>query len=559
MKGKQKSMILKRIGSRMKGLVALLMAMVLVVGAVPGMEAKATVNESYYLISNHANYTWGSVSSEYPVYFGKGQVTQLETTFGPDGVSGLFGGYYTSTNQYIKIDDNTKTWADYKTDELNKIDEFMEGDSTLFDVTSDTTLYYGAPEFGNISSGSIVVVLDGIEKDEVFGQNNYKTVDLPVGKYTLKFEKLDGRKNVFLLDTVKEPTDEGQIDTETDTEGNVPKPKANMSKEFAMSLLNDDEKGLVAQGASVKLSFRITDSNIPAGDKQQIEGKLPEYNNAKIGLFFDASLWLQVAQNAARKVSNFNKQKLTAEFEVPQSLLPGNGIKRTFMLFNVHDNVAKLLAKTTEKTIVTELDGLSTFAIAYQDEPINSFMSGLKLKWKKDGLGVKWDKTEGASKYEVYATYCGKKFSKKATKKTSSNKVTIKKIKKKDIDLTKNVKVYVKAYDSEGKEIGETITAHFVGKGNPKFTNPKNIKLSTKSITVDKGQSSKIKASVKREDSKKKLLKEGHDAKLRYASSDISVATVDKNGNVTGVEPGNCTVYVYAVSGIAKKVSVTVK
>ena len=36
-------------------------------------------------------------------------------------------------------------------------------------------------------------------------------------------------------------------------------------------------------------------------------------------------------------------------------------------------------------------------------------MSGLKLKWKKDGLGVKWDKTEGASKYEVYATYCGKK------------------------------------------------------------------------------------------------------------------------------------------------------
>jgi hypothetical protein len=548
MKGKQKSMILKRICSRMKGLVALLMAMALVVGAVPGMETKAVSEpDNYYLIMYVSSY-------DSLLCHGK-EIVEGKTVYQDWTTPSIGNGYVKrlESNDLALADNSPLTLDGTVGYDVNR-DKKVE-----ITVSSNTTFNYGT-----LSGGKIEVKLNGTSKGKTTrsGEDSRKNFTIPAGKYTVQHT---GNDNGWIVEVNSvhedEPTDEGQIDTETNTEGDVPKPKANMSKEFAMSLLNDDEKGLVAQGASVKLSFRITDSNIPAGDKQQIEGKLPEYNNAKIGLFFDASLWLQVAQNAARKVSNFNKQKLTAEFEVPQSLLPGNGVKRTFMLFNVHDNVAKLLAKTTEKTIVTELDGLSTFAIAYQDEPINSnsFMSGLKLSWKKDGLGVKWDKTEGASKYEVYATYCGKKFSKKATKKTSSNKVTIKKIKKKDIDLTKNVKVYVKAYDSEGKEIGETITAHFVGKGNPKFTNPKNIKLSTKSITVDKGQSSKIKASVKREDSKKKLLKEGHDAKLRYASSDISVATVDKNGNVTGVEPGNCTVYVYAVSGIAKKVSVTVK
>ncbi|WP_026664891.1 Ig-like domain-containing protein [Butyrivibrio sp. FC2001] len=537
MKGKQKSMILKRIGSRMKGLAALLMAMALIVGMMPGMEARARSEPEYYLVV--------AIGGEEGAILGSGN----------SDVDHL---YDTSTSGAIHFEYPILEFRPNRNITLvSKLGQETGSAPVKITAAADTYFYYGT-----VQTGNIVVIFNGDRKDATTHSNQNFKFPLPAGKYTVRHtqsERTSGGNPLWTFEVNSVGGDEGQIDTETDTEGNVPKPKANMSKEFAMSLLNADEKGLVAEGASVKLTFRITDSNIPAGDKQQIESKLPEYNNAKIGLLFDASLWLQVARNAARKVSNFNKQKLTAEFEVPQSLLPGNGIKRTFMLFNVHDNVAKLLAKTTEKTIVTELDGLSTFAIAYQDEPINSFMSGLKLSWKKDGLGVKWDKTEGASKYEVYATYCGKKFSKKATKKTSSNKVTIKKIKKKDIDLTKNVKVYVKAYDSEGKEIGETITAHFVGKGNPKFTNPKNIKLSTKSITVDKGQSSKIKASVKREDSKKKLLKEAHDAKLRYASSDISVATVDKNGNVTGVEPGNCTVYVYAVSGIAKKVSVTVK
>ncbi|SEL55977.1 Ig-like domain (group 2), partial [Butyrivibrio sp. ob235] len=140
-----------------------------------------------------------------------------------------------------------------------------------------------------------------------------------------------------------------------------------------------------------------------------------------------------------------------------------------------------------------------------------------------------------------------------------TNKATIKKIGGKKINFSKNFKLYVIAYDSSGNELGKSVSAHFAGKDSKKYKNPKDIKLSTKTISISAGGTANIKATVKMESGKKKALSEGHAAKLRYASSDISVATVDKSGKVTGVNPGTCTVYVYAQNGLAKKVSVTIK
>ena len=97
-----------------------------------------------------------------------------------------------------------------------------------------------------------------------------------------------------------------------------------------------------------------------------------------------------------------------------------------------------------------------------------------------DKIKVSWDKAEGVAKYEVYATYCGKKFPKKPTKTTKSTSVTIKKIKDKKIDFTKNFKLYVKAYDSNGNVVGNSVHAHFAGKDHEKYKNPKDIKLGAK-------------------------------------------------------------------------------
>jgi hypothetical protein len=187
-----------------------------------------------------------------------------------------------------------------------------------------------------------------------------------------------------------------------------------------------------------------------------------------------------------------------------------------------------------------------------------SFNSGIKITQKKGKIKLSWDKTEGISKYEVYVTYYGKKFTKKPTKVVTSNSVTIKKIKGKKIDFKKSIKLYIKGYDSNNNLVGETVTAFLAGKDSTKYKNPKDVKLSTKSITLSKGSSTKIKASVKMEKGKRKALPEKYTAKLRYRSDNPNVASVDKKGTVTAVNPGTCTVYVYAKNGLAKKVAVTV-
>ncbi|WP_026510264.1 Ig-like domain-containing protein [Butyrivibrio sp. LC3010] len=216
--------------------------------------------------------------------------------------------------------------------------------------------------------------------------------------------------------------------------------------------------------------------------------------------------------------------------------------------------------KTIEKRMSDRSDLFSTYAYGYIDEPIKTadFNSGLKISQKKGKIKVSWDKTEGVDKYEVYVAYCGKQFSKKPIKTTKSTSVTIKKIKSKKIDFTKNFKLYVKAYDSNGNLVGSSIHAHFVGKDNDKYKNPKEIKLFTKTLNLNKGQIAQVKASVKMESGKKKALPDDHVAEFRYRSNNENVAKVDKKGNVTAVGSGTCTVYVYARNGLAKKVSVTV-
>ncbi|WP_026495693.1 Ig-like domain-containing protein [Butyrivibrio sp. WCD3002] len=215
--------------------------------------------------------------------------------------------------------------------------------------------------------------------------------------------------------------------------------------------------------------------------------------------------------------------------------------------------------KTFTYTYIAESIIENNFENDSENQPKTaSFNSGIKMAQKKGKINLSWDKTEGISKYEVYITYYGKKFTKKPAKVVNSNSVTIKKINSKKIDFTKNIKLYIKGYDSNNNLVGETVTAFFAGKDSTKYKNPKEVKLSTKSITLGKGNSAAIKASVKMEKGKRKALPEKYAAKLRYRSDNPNVATVDNKGTVTAINPGTCTVYVYAKNGLAKKVAVTV-
>ncbi len=58
---------------------------------------------------------------------------------------------------------------------------------------------------------------------------------------------------------------------------------------------------------------------------------------------------------------------------------------------------------------------------------------------------------------------------------------------------------------------------------------------------------------------KKKIIPSSHAPTLRYLSSNKKIATVSRSGKITAKSKGNCKVYVIAVNGASKAVSVTVK
>ena len=173
----------------------------------------------------------------------------------------------------------------------------------------------------------------------------------------------------------------------------------------------------------------------------------------------------------------------------------------------------------------------------------------------KSKANLSWTKVPGATGYKIYGSKCGKPYKLlKKIKGQKTLKTTIKKLQ------TKSYKFYVVAYRAQG---GKTITlskspsAHVIINNAVKgHSNPTGIKVNKTSVTVKKGKSVKVKGTIV---CKKKPLNKAHGAYVRYKSSDIHFAKVDKNGKITGKKKGKCKVYVYTQNGIWKAVKVTVK
>lgn len=184
------------------------------------------------------------------------------------------------------------------------------------------------------------------------------------------------------------------------------------------------------------------------------------------------------------------------------------------------------------------------------EQPITPIVKQSKVTTKS--VQVKWDVVEGADSYRVYYAVKGKKLKKYKEIKASKKKLKLKKLKK-----GKYYKVRVCAYKNiDGKMtlISTSPDTYIATKGG-KYGNPTKIKLKTKTLSVDAEKKSKIKAKLKTKGNTdfKKLTK-----KIRYMSSDTSVATVSKKGKVTGVSKGSCVIYCYTQNGKTKKVKVTV-
>ena len=180
----------------------------------------------------------------------------------------------------------------------------------------------------------------------------------------------------------------------------------------------------------------------------------------------------------------------------------------------------------------------------------------LKLKGGNKAVTLSWNKISGADGYKIYGTKCNKKSQLKKKAGKSTVKWTEKKLK-----AGTYYKYYVVAYKKvNGKEtiIGKSDVMHVAttGKG---YGYTKKINLKSTSITLKKGKSAYVKASLVSTSKKYNKTMKEHNPSIRYISSAQTVATVNSKGKVTARGKGTCYIYCYGVDGVSRKVKITVK
>jgi hypothetical protein len=181
----------------------------------------------------------------------------------------------------------------------------------------------------------------------------------------------------------------------------------------------------------------------------------------------------------------------------------------------------------------------------------------------KTNMELSWTAMNDVDGYDVFFAPCnskGKKYEPAlvASVDKATTSYTVSSLKK-----GTPYKAYVQAYimkQGSKQYVGTSLLTHaFAGGSSKKFTNPKSVKVKKAKVSVKKGKTYKIRASVRKVKKSKKLIRIGHAPKLRYLSSNTSIATVSKKGKIKGVAPGTCTVYAIAANGVYKAVNVTVK
>jgi hypothetical protein len=184
-----------------------------------------------------------------------------------------------------------------------------------------------------------------------------------------------------------------------------------------------------------------------------------------------------------------------------------------------------------------------------------------KLASKGSGsLTLSWNRIYGADGYDIFLAKGGKKNTPKLVKTIKGDK-TIKWTKK---SLKKTAyKAYVRPWVMDGskKVYGKKSPTVYACTSGSKagYTAAKRVTVKKAKVSLKKGRTYTIKAGVIKLDKGKKLMPVSYAPKLRYLSSNKSVATVSKTGKIKAGKKGTCNVYVYAQNGVYRKIKIKVK
>lgn len=176
---------------------------------------------------------------------------------------------------------------------------------------------------------------------------------------------------------------------------------------------------------------------------------------------------------------------------------------------------------------------------------------------------VKWTKVKGADGYMIYMNRCaaeGKTTNLKKVKTIKGNSTL--QWTKTGLLKNKTYKWQVVAYKTvSGKQkiLAKSFMPHIITAGGKNYCNPKSVTLNKTSLTLKKGKTAKLKATIVKASSKKKLLAATHCARIRWTSSNKKIAAVTSAGKITAKTAGTCTIYAVAASGTRKACKVTVK
>ena len=171
-------------------------------------------------------------------------------------------------------------------------------------------------------------------------------------------------------------------------------------------------------------------------------------------------------------------------------------------------------------------------------------------------LNITWNKVRGAEGYDIYLGEGKDQL--QLVQSLSDNQWTSSGLKKKTLYqavvkayiMQDNVKTYIRT--------SPAVYAYTSG-GTKKLTNPECVTIKKVKTVIKTGKSYKIKANVRKLKKHRKLIGKDCAPKLRYISTDTSVAEVSRSGRIIAKNSGSCMIYVYAVNGARKGITVIVR